>query len=537
MVRRLILIGAQAAASVMGGAASQVAAQCPPRQVSEIVPAFPSGGMGQSVSMSGEYAIIGANLDDRLGENAGAAHMLLRTDSGWIVDSEIRASDAAANDNFGYSVSISGDRAIVGAYLDTNQTFRSGSAYIFRREGAAWVQEAKLLAPVQALQHYFGSAVAISKDVAIVGARFDGEHGPAAGAAFVYRRAGTQWPLEAKLVPVNPASNDQFGISVAIENDRALIGAVGRDTAGGESGSAFVFRFEGGQWTQQAELVAVDAVPNQILGYAVALMDDLALVGSQYADAGANNAGAAYLFRETDEVWAHEWKFVPNQPVAEDQFGASVALAPELVYIGGPYNDEAATNRGAAWLFVKSGAAWTQVQKVTPVQQSLCGGPTSGFGSAVALDLNHMITGASLSGEAFIHDVARPGAFVRSPESVGVLPGSEAVVLAARFEGGSGYHAVHWRRNSVPLVDGPAPGGGELIGTTSLTLILTSPAMPDAGLYDCVVIDPCAFEPSVSSAAHLVVAAPPCPGDANLDDSVTFADVTSVLANFGMVCP
>ena len=136
-----------------------------------------------------------------------------------VSEFKITASDGAAVDAFGYSVSISGDYAVVGAFLDDDSGSSSGSAYIFKRVGESWAQEAKLLPADGAASDKFGRSVSISGDYAVVGAFFDSDNGIASGSAYVFKRTGASWAEEAKLLPSDGAISDVFGISVSISGD------------------------------------------------------------------------------------------------------------------------------------------------------------------------------------------------------------------------------------------------------------------------------------------------------------------------------
>ena len=174
------------------------------------------------------------------------------------VGSEVKltASDAAEGDQFGRRVSVSGDLAIVGARRDDDAGGESGSAYIFRRTGTNWSEEAKLTASDPAAGDFFGFSVSISGDLAIVGAPFDDDAGNQSGSAYVFRRTGTSWSQEAKLTATEAAADDQFGVSVSISGDLAVVGAFGDDDAGSTSGAAYIFRRTGTSWAEEAKLTA-----------------------------------------------------------------------------------------------------------------------------------------------------------------------------------------------------------------------------------------------------------------------------------------
>jgi hypothetical protein len=175
---------------------------------------------------------------------------------------KLKAHDTAAHDKFGKSVSISGDYAIVGADRnDDNGGLPVGSAYIFRRSGTSWSQQAKLTASDASPSQFdnFGFSVSIDGDYAIVGAVGHDDDGTESGAAYIFRRSGTSWSQQAKLTASDAAENDNFGNSVSISGDYAIVGALNNDDAGQASGSAYIFSRSGTTWNQQTKLTASDA--------------------------------------------------------------------------------------------------------------------------------------------------------------------------------------------------------------------------------------------------------------------------------------
>lgn len=161
---------------------------------------------------------------------------------------ELLASDGRARDVFGSSVAVSGDVALVGARWDNPKGSLSGSAYAYRYDGASWVEEQKLLASDGAAFDQFGISVAVSGDVAVIGAWLDDDNGSESGSAYVYRYDGASWMEEQKLLASDGATEDEFGHSVAVSNDVALVGAPSDGDKGEWSGSAYVYRYDGASW-------------------------------------------------------------------------------------------------------------------------------------------------------------------------------------------------------------------------------------------------------------------------------------------------
>ncbi|PXF62173.1 MAG: hypothetical protein C4B59_00750 [Candidatus Methanogaster sp.] len=154
---------------------------------------------------------------------------------------KITASDGAAYDRFGASVAISGDCVVVGAYEDADAGNDSGSAYIFKRDGTAWAQEAKITASDGAAYDHFGASVAVSGDCAVLGAWRDGDTGPWSGSSYIFTRDGTTWTEQAKITASDGAAEDVFGSSVAISGDYVVVGADHDDDVGTNSGSAYIY--------------------------------------------------------------------------------------------------------------------------------------------------------------------------------------------------------------------------------------------------------------------------------------------------------
>ena len=253
---------------------------------------------GFSVSISGDYAIVGAFLDDDNGDDSGSAYVFKRTGSSWAEEAKLLASDGAADDGFGFSVSISGDYAVVGAALDDDNGDNSGSAYVFKRTGTIWSQEAKLLASDGAALDRFGFSVSISGDYAAVGAYFDDDNGDDSGSAYVFKRTGTSWAEEAKLLPSDGAADDLFGYSVSISGDYALVGARFDDDNGDDSGSAYLFKRTGTSWAQEAKLLASDGAAGDVFGHSVSISGNYAVVGAALDDDNGGDSGSAYVYSD-----------------------------------------------------------------------------------------------------------------------------------------------------------------------------------------------------------------------------------------------
>lgn len=261
--------------------------------------ADPFDDFGVSVALDGDTAVIGAHGNDDAGQNSGSAYVFTRSGGVWSEQAKLTASDAAAGDLFGNAVSIRNDTVVVGSpQLRILGVSGNGAAYVFTPSGGVWTEQAKLVASDGEVLDFFGTAVAVSGDTAVIGSYGDDDAGDQSGAAYVFTRFGNVWTEQAKLTASDAATDGDFGSSVAIEDGTVLIGAPGDDDAGAYSGSVYVFGLSAGAWAEQAKLIAGDAAENDVFGSfgSVAISGNTALVGAPGDDDGGEYSGSAYVF-------------------------------------------------------------------------------------------------------------------------------------------------------------------------------------------------------------------------------------------------
>ena len=240
------------------------------------------------------YGVIALVLEISCVVGIGHVHVFAEP-----TETKLTASDGATLDEFGSSVSISGDTAIVGTWRDDDAGSSSGSVYVFVRNGGVWTQQAKLTASDGAASDYFGVSVSSSGDTAIVGAYYDDHAGGTdAGSAYVFVRNGDTWTEQAKLTASDGAAGDTFGNSVSISGETAIVGARLDGDAGSSSGSVYVFVLNGDTWTEQAKLTASDGVAGDLFGYSVSINGDIAIVGAPDDDDAGSASGSAYVYDE-----------------------------------------------------------------------------------------------------------------------------------------------------------------------------------------------------------------------------------------------
>jgi hypothetical protein len=337
---------------------------------------------GSSVSIDGNYAIIGAYHDDDLGGNSGAAYIFRRSGTSWSQQAKLLALDGADDDWFGSSVSIDGDYAIIGAYRDDDLGENSGAAYIFRRSGTSWLQQAKLLPSDGDTIDEFGYSVSIDGNYAVIGAPRYNDNGNECGAAYVFYRSGSSWSQQAKLLASDKEADDSFGYSVSIDGDTVLIGAWANDDYGDASGSAYVFVRSGTVWSEQAKLLPSDGATLDLFGGSVSVNGDFAIVGSPRDDDKGDGSGSAYVFVRSGSVWSQQEKLVASDGAESDEFGYSLSIDGELAIIGSRYDDDSGSASGSAYIFLRNGPIWLQKEKLLASD----GKTTDWFGCSVSID-------------------------------------------------------------------------------------------------------------------------------------------------------
>jgi len=313
---------------------------------------------GTSVAISGDTAVVGAQGDDVAETDQGSAYVFTRSGTVWTQQAKLTASDGAAFDYFGFSVALSGDTVVVGSHNDdVGANTDQGSAYVFTRSGTVWTQQAKLTARFGAASDLLGYSVGLSGDTAVVGAYgADVDPSPNQGSAYLFTRSGTVWTQQAKLTANDGVANDFFGFSVALNGDTVLVSAVGTNTY---QGSAYLFMRSGTVWAQQAKLTASDGAAWDEFGSTVALSGNTAVVGARLDDTGTNtDQGSAYLFTGSGTVWTEQTKLTANDGAADDQFGAPVALSGGTAIVGAWLDDTGAnTDQGSAYVYAAAPTA------------------------------------------------------------------------------------------------------------------------------------------------------------------------------------
>lgn len=368
---------------------------------------------GASVGISGNYAVIGAVYNDDDGFNSGSAYIFKPVGSYWVSDYKLTASDGYTHQNFGRSVSIDGDYAIVGA---TGDGTTPGAAYIFKKMGAGWSQLGILTASDGVGCDNFGWSVSIDGDRAVVGAYLDDNvRGVDAGSVYYYEGPGGGWATMTemfKLWAPDGIGSEQLGFSVSISGDYIVAGASLHNTASRvDCGAAYVFNRDPdtGIWAYQDKLTASDASAGDWLGYSVAIDANYVIAGAVGDDEPRGQEGSAYIFKRSGTTWTEQARLLASDKAPNDRFGWTVAISADYAVIGAPFKDA----NGVGYIFRRSGTTWTELARLSAVD----GAAGDMFGTSVAIDsdagwaiagANTKNTGTSQTGAAYVFEQICP---------------------------------------------------------------------------------------------------------------------------------
>ena len=309
---------------------------------------------GVSMAADGDILVVGAQFADAHGKDSGLAYVFERRGETWHQAAVLSAADAAPDDQFGLTVSVSGDTVAVGARLSDSRALDAGATYLFQRRGGSWQQAAKLTASDAVRGDLFGR-VSIDNDLMVVSADLTDDRGNAAGKAYAFEKRGDAWTEAASFTASDAGASHEFGISLVLKGGIAVFGASGADKG---AGAAYVFEQRGGQWVQAARLRPGDE--SRLFGFAVTALADLVVVG---APADRKTIGAAYVFERRAGAWIQTAKLRASDEAPSRRFGSSVAASENTIVVGALTNG-GGTHPGAAYVFERSGDGWSEVARL-----------------------------------------------------------------------------------------------------------------------------------------------------------------------------
>lgn len=317
---------------------------------------------GASIASINNHLFIGTpKKNSQVGDNTGIVYAYAYNGNQWVETQVITSNDIAEKDQFGSSVSVSSQQLAIGSPHHDSTASDSGAVYIFEQIGGQWQQQQKIISSDNGHTDYFGFSVSLENNLLVVGAPYGSSD--ANGSAYVFNYNGTSW-VESKQLFGSVTNNlSLFGWSVTLNNNRVVIGAMGDDTALNNAGAAYIFEFDGGDWTLQKQLFADEPKANEEYGVSVAVFEDNVMVGAPEDETVGDNAGATYMYSSNMGQWDAKQKITTGESASFDEFGSQVLLENQHLIISSP-RDKHEQGIGLITLFNKENGQWVESQTI-----------------------------------------------------------------------------------------------------------------------------------------------------------------------------
>jgi hypothetical protein len=372
---------------------------------------------GSAIALDGDWLAIGASHDDDVATNTGAVYLYQRDGLDWVEYAKLTPDTPnGPNELFGSTIALEGTRLVVGAPESAVATTDgAGVVYVFDLFDDVWTQQARIINPDAAEDDRFGSALAVSGDTIAIGAAFDNDPDNESianvGSVNIFTLVDDAWTRQETITLDVRTADDYFGCSVAIEGDTLVVGAWGQDEEGAQSGAVYIYTRAVDAWTLEHTLIPSELLSGDEFGFAVDLQGDLLAVGArQYA---INRPGKAFIFRWDGVDWTQETTLTAATGGNRDEFGRQVRIAGPYLLVTAPYHDGAGLDAGAGFVFFDDGLAWTEHHRYTPLDAgpglklgltaAAADGDYAALGSVHAADLGE------LTGIAYVEEMTLAG--------------------------------------------------------------------------------------------------------------------------------
>lgn len=313
----------------------------------------PGNAFGSAVAISDDTIIVGADMhrDENSGQycSRGAAYIFKLEQGIWSLTTSLTIPLEDNFDLFGLSVAVSGNHAAVSApYTGCGPGKNRGAVYMYKREGKTWAQHQILTVNDGTVYDTFGRSVSVSGDYMAAGF----EEGSFTGSVYVYKYDGAAWVQQAKLGPPDGTVSDEFGLSVAISGNHIIAGAYGDSESGYDSGAAYMFKLENGAWTEQAKLTASDPVKSDNFGFSVAIDGNTAAVGTRRSlDGDIDAPNFVYIYRLENGTWKERAKLYATDNPGDSNYGTSVAVSGSQALVGAKRDNVNGKESGAVYVY------------------------------------------------------------------------------------------------------------------------------------------------------------------------------------------
>lgn len=362
----------------------------------------PFNQFGSTVSIAGDYILAGAPGQEN---DKGKACIFKRVGKNWNLQLCLAAttSENSTITQFGKSVSLTEDQAIIGAFQQN--TGKIGAAYVFERQGDSWGQTMEFLDPYTQVNGNFGSAVSISSNIAVIGAY--SQAASKKGKVHIYKKTESTWEPDIIITSNSPTKSRRFGSSIMLSDDHLIIGDY--ENGPQHEGSAYIYKHSDGIWTLKKTLKGGTITRNGDYGISVAISDNYAIVGAMSENHPTSKSkkkiGAAYVYRREGEHWHHQAKLVPIDISKNDNFGLSVSISGNHIIIG---TEKDNASQGSTYLYKNTQGVWEEsftFQAEDGNAQDQFGHAISISGDYLAIGANNKNMGNNSLGEVYVYNL------------------------------------------------------------------------------------------------------------------------------------
>lgn len=343
---------------------------------------------GHAIAINGSRVLIGDIKDDADDNLSGAVFYYEFDGVNWVQRQRFVAGDTTASDRFGFSISMHGNLAVIGAIFVAETPFLEiGSAYIFEFNGTEWQERSRLDGSDTGTLDKFGTAVAISDEFVFVASTRQYSSG---GAVYVFEFDGINWQEVQILQAGDAQANYKFGSSLYIENGQLIVGAIGAVTLGVDGGATYVFEHNGTQWVENQKITPNDLSDNQGFGSSVHLKGERLVIG---ADADSSSGqffkGSAYVFEWNGGNWVEQQKLSASDGSTFNFFGSTVSQSDDLLMIAADKTNSGCIS-GSLYQFENNGGNWVETSQLIRNVPDIC----DLYASAFVLQDQQVLVGA-----------------------------------------------------------------------------------------------------------------------------------------------
>ena len=277
----------------------------------------------------------------------------------WVEVDKIMPVDASQWGSVGTDLAVHADTMVIGAGYDNEVAPSAGAAYVYERVGGAWSEVVKIMPPGAGFLNYAGKNVAVWGDTLAVGAVGHSAGGTAAGAVFVYeRREDGEWAFQSKVQADDVTPGALFGSDVALVGDTMVVSAIGDEQAGELAGAVYVFGRDGDGWSQVDKIVPEGLVAYEFFGRNLAFDGaTIAVSGEKYGVYA--ETGTVYVYRFVDGAWTLDQQVVRETPMSHDKFGWAIDVLGDTMVVGAPTSRAALFGLdSAAVVFERQNGQW-----------------------------------------------------------------------------------------------------------------------------------------------------------------------------------